>query len=142
MSGIGEKIDFLPDVPTLSAVLVNPRIEVSTPDVFQSIASKENAPMDAVLPFFANQTEFVSWLGRQRNDMQSAAIVIAPVIADVLEQIAATTSCQLARMSGSGATCFGLFPNALAAQEAAAEISATHPNWWVQPCTLGDNAAS
>ncbi|RLJ40845.1 4-diphosphocytidyl-2-C-methyl-D-erythritol kinase [Litoreibacter meonggei] len=142
MSGIGEQIVFLPDLPTLSAVLVNPRAEVSTPAVFKTIPRKGNAPMAIVPPTFANQAEFVSWLELQRNDMQDAAVAIAPVIAEVLAQIAATTSCQLTRMSGSGATCFGLFPNDQAAQKAAAQISVTHPDWWVQHCTLGNNATS
>jgi 4-diphosphocytidyl-2-C-methyl-D-erythritol kinase len=142
MSGIGEQIEFLPGLPELNAVLVNPRSEVPTPTVFKAIAFKDNPPMDTMPSYFANQAAFVTWLGLQRNDMQDAAVSIAPAIKEVLSAIAVTTRCQLSRMSGSGATCFGLFPDAQAAQNAASQISETHPNWWVQPCILGGDATN
>lgn len=138
MSGIGEKIELLPDVPSLDAVLVNPRVEVSTPKVFKTIAQKNNAPMTSPPASFASSRDVISWLSQQRNDMQPAAQTIEPVITDVLSQIAATNRCDLARMSGSGATCFGLYSDTEAAQHAATVIAKRHPNWWVHACTLGD----
>lgn len=142
MSGVGEQVEFLPDLPTLDAVLVNPRAEVSTPSVFKAVFSKDNAPMGGIPAYFATSQEFMTWLGQQRNDMQAAAISIAPEISAVLSSIEATPHCQLARMSGSGATCFGLYTNAQAAQNAATRIAERHPDWWVQPCTLGDGKPS
>jgi 4-diphosphocytidyl-2-C-methyl-D-erythritol kinase len=63
------------------------------------------------------------------NDLQAPAVSIAPVIGEVLAAIAALPACLLARMSGSGATCFGLFPTSAEARDAAASIN--HPGWWV-----------
>jgi 4-diphosphocytidyl-2-C-methyl-D-erythritol kinase len=142
MSGVGEKVEFLPELPKLDAVLINPRTEVFTPAVFEKIAPKDNSSMGNVPRRFENQAAFISWLGPHRNDMQRTAISIAPVISEVLSEISMAASCQLARMSGSGATCFGLFPDAHAAQRAASKISMRHPDWWVQPCTLGDEMVS
>jgi 4-diphosphocytidyl-2-C-methyl-D-erythritol kinase len=142
MSGIGEQVEFFPNFPTLEAVLVNPRAQVSTQAVFQSISTKKNQPMASVPSHFSDQEEFITWLRLQRNDMQAAAISIAPVINIVLSVISETTDCQLARMSGSGATCFGLYSNTQAAEQAAVSISKQYPNWWVQHCTLGDDKAS
>lgn len=142
MSGVGEKIEFLPRFPKLNTVMVNPRVEVSTPKVFGALALKNNPCMDDVPGSFASKEALVSWLRLQRNDMQDAAIAIAPPIADVLSEISAVKSCQLARMSGSGATCFGLFPNAQAAEDAASTIGKRHTDWWVRACTLGEGTAS
>ncbi|SDW59430.1 4-(cytidine 5'-diphospho)-2-C-methyl-D-erythritol kinase [Litoreibacter albidus] len=140
MSGIGDQVEFLPDLPRLNAVLINPRTPVSTPDVFNLISSKNNPSMTGVPDATVAQGDFVAWLATQRNDMQQAAVTLAPIISDVLSALAETTGCQLARMSGSGATCFGIYPDAHAASKAASAISQAHPDWWVQPCTLGDGA--
>ncbi|TDT75544.1 4-diphosphocytidyl-2-C-methyl-D-erythritol kinase [Litoreibacter halocynthiae] len=137
MSGIGEKIEFMPELPALDAVLINPRVEVSTPAVFKSISSKNNASMGTIPSNFIDQVEFITWLQHQRNDMQDAAVSIAPVIEHVLAALSATQNCQLARMSGSGATCFGVFPSAETARNAALQISRDYPHWWVKSCTLG-----
>lgn len=132
MRGIGEQVEQLEGLPTLHAVLVNPRVAMATPAVFKAMASKENPAMDA-LP---EDVEFTQWLAHQRNDMQPAAVRLTPVIGDVLAAIDQTQSCTLARMSGSGATCFGLYPNAHVAKAAGIALSATHPDWWIAPCTL------
>ncbi|MEP2760538.1 MAG: 4-(cytidine 5'-diphospho)-2-C-methyl-D-erythritol kinase, partial [Hyphomicrobiales bacterium] len=72
----------------------------------------------------------IGFLKQQRNDLQVAAIQTRPVIADVLNVIAETENCALSRMSGSGATCFGLFNTAKDAARAAAKLRNTHPEWW------------
>ena len=72
------------------------------------------------------------------NDMQEIAIAEAPVIADVLRALAQQTGCELARMSGSGATCFGIFRSDAQAAAAAKTIAAAQPEWWVRACRLGD----
>lgn len=136
MRGIGADLDFVRDLPVLHAVLVNPRIAVSTPEVFKAITQKTNPPMSD-LPQFEDAPALIKWLKTQRNDMQPAALSLFPEIGHVLRQIEVQSDCQLARMSGSGATCFGLFPTAKSAQKAAAEIRAQNSGWWVRECLLG-----
>lgn len=136
IGGIGDKIAFV-DLPPLPAVLVNPRVAVSTPDVFKRLKSRDNAPMPERLPGFADTSALIDWLGTQRNDLEYPAREIAPVIDTVLADIAATPHCGLSRMSGSGATCFGLFPNEEAAQAATEQLAADHPDWWVAGGNLG-----
>src|SRR5262249_22636202 len=80
----------------------------------------------------------LSWLASERNDLESAAISIAPQIADVLRAIAGLAGCRLTRMSGSGSACFGLFVSARAASAAAKRLAASHPSWWVRAGLLGN----
>lgn len=137
MRGIGEVIDPLPPLPVLHVVLINPRVAVSTPQVFGAMDSRENAPMPARVPAFTGLQGFVSWLGQQRNDLQDAALRIAPEIGHLLDAIFADPNCMLARMSGSGATCFGIFESADLAKSAAERFRAAYPDYWVQPARLG-----
>ncbi|WP_380054831.1 4-(cytidine 5'-diphospho)-2-C-methyl-D-erythritol kinase [Falsihalocynthiibacter sp. SS001] len=130
MRGIGEVIEAVPHLPDMALLLVNPREPVSTPAIFKAIKNKNNSPMDAV-PKGAGFDKFCVWLSLQRNDMQSAAITEAPVIELVLKAIE-NSGATLARMSGSGATCFGLFQDITAAQEAANKLRAEYPEWWVK----------
>lgn len=140
MSGVGEVLDPVPDVPLLYAVLVNPRVGVSTPEVFKALKSKDNAPMPGQIPGFAGPHEFITWLGEQRNDLQAPACNITPDIATTLSVLEADPGCLLARMSGSGATCFGLYADRDTAEGAAQRIAADQPGWWVTAVTLGSMA--
>lgn len=135
MQGIGETVTPVPPLPQMAMVLVNPRVAVSTPAVFAALASKHNAPMPKVLPEWPDFAGFIAWLAAQRNDLQDPACARVPEIADVLRALDAQ-GCALARMSGSGATCFGLFPDLAAANVAAAEIARAQPDWWVRPSAL------
>jgi 4-diphosphocytidyl-2-C-methyl-D-erythritol kinase len=135
--GIGDQLGFV-NLPTLYAVLVNPRLPVSTPSVFKALASKSNPPMPESLPEFADAAALMGWLGGMRNDLEPAALTVQPAIADVLSALAAQDGCGLARMSGSGATCFGLFETEAAAKAAAGALYDAHPDWWVAGCVLGD----
>jgi len=87
----------------------------------------------------ADRDALLAWLTSQRNDLESAAIAIAPPIADVLSVIAGLTGCRLARMSGSGSACFGLFDSARVATAAARRVTAEHPSWWVRAGLLGND---
>jgi 4-diphosphocytidyl-2-C-methyl-D-erythritol kinase len=136
MRGIGERIEPLPGLPKLDAILVNPGTPMSTPLVFKALVRRDGAPMPDPLPEFTGAAHLTAWLAGQRNDLQEPAIRIAPVVAEVLDAIAAVPDCGLARMSGSGATCFGIFADARAAQSAARVIAAAHPDWWVVPTRL------
>lgn len=139
VSGIGERIIPLPDLPALAAVLVNPRVPVATPDVFRALMKKENAAIAPIPQKWADSAAFTLWLADQRNDLQTPAMAIAPAIGDVLAALA-YSGARLARMSGSGATCFGLYDSASAAQHAAQTLRQNQPTWWIAPCTL--NGAS
>lgn len=135
MGGIGEVLAPAPALPGMAVVLVNPRVEVPTPSVFRALARKDNPAMEPLPPAFATPAALAAWLSRQRNDLEAPAVRVAPVIAGVLSAIAATGPL-MARMSGSGATCFGLFAAADAAGRAAAEVAARHPGWWVRAAPI------
>lgn len=125
----------LPDLPV---VLVNPRVPVGTPQVFRELDGQFDAPMPDILPKFTNAAALIDWLALQRNDLQAPACRIAPVILDVLARLRQDRGCRFARMSGSGATCFGLFGSVEAALQAAMAIRAEHPHWWVEAGYLGN----
>lgn len=130
MEGIGETLTPLPALPDCHLVLVNPGVPVPTGAVFSGLARRDNAPMPAAIPAFADAAAFGEFLHRCRNDLEAPARAVAPAIGDVLTALAATPGCLLARMSGSGATCFGLFARADQAKSAARAL--TRPGWWVQ----------
>jgi 4-diphosphocytidyl-2-C-methyl-D-erythritol kinase len=138
--GIGERVDAAV-LPTVAAVLANPRLPVPTPEVFRALDRRDNAPMPEVLPDFADAQALAAWLGGQRNDLEGAAIRVQPVVATVLAAIGVTRGCLVARMSGSGATCFGLYADPADAAQAAARIRAERPGWWVAETMLGDQTA-
>ncbi|WP_068108915.1 4-(cytidine 5'-diphospho)-2-C-methyl-D-erythritol kinase [Tropicimonas marinistellae] len=137
MQGVGERLSDVTPLPPLPAVLVNPGVEVATPAVFAALDSRDNAAMPTLPEHFFNPVETSRWIAAQRNDLESPAISVAPAVASVLNALRAQSDCLLARMSGSGATCFGLFPTGTAARAAAEVISAGQPEWWVAATTLG-----
>ncbi|NVO21852.1 4-(cytidine 5'-diphospho)-2-C-methyl-D-erythritol kinase [Donghicola mangrovi] len=138
MSGVGEVLTDVPALPAMWMVLVNPGVEVPTPAVFRGLSRKDNPPM-AEVPEGLNAQGFADWLATQRNDLEPPARAIAPVIGDVLEAISASGAL-IARMSGSGATCFGLFADADSAGAAAHQIKEKAPAWWVDHGALGSFA--
>ncbi|WP_411956759.1 4-(cytidine 5'-diphospho)-2-C-methyl-D-erythritol kinase [Paracoccus homiensis] len=126
MSGIGEVVVPLPALPTLDLVLVNPGVAVSTPQVFAALDRRDNPPLPPI-PDFADATALIAWLRQTRNDLQAPACRIAPVIGQVLQALN-HHGAGLARMSGSGATCFGIFDGAAAALAAASDLA--RRGWW------------
>ncbi|MCG7627043.1 4-(cytidine 5'-diphospho)-2-C-methyl-D-erythritol kinase [Epibacterium sp. MM17-32] len=129
MQGIGEEITAVA-LPRLPALLVNPGVEVPTGAVFSALASRDNPPMPAEVPLFDGIGDCAAWLEVQRNDLEPAAIQVAPQIDRVLSDLRGTRDALMARMSGSGSTCFALYPSMKAAHFAAYEIGAEHPEWW------------
>jgi 4-diphosphocytidyl-2-C-methyl-D-erythritol kinase len=127
--GIGEDISPLEDFPMLPLVMVWPGRTVSTAEVFKARAHRDNAPL-ADPPRVKSPAEVVSWLAACRNDLESPALTLAPEIGDVLAALRATQGCLLARMSGSGSACFGLFVEPETAHEAAASIDRKQLGWW------------
>lgn len=128
--GIGDRIDEVKAFPALNLVLVNPGIAVSTASVFRLLTRTDNPPLPP-LPTLPNYDQLVAWLRSTHNDLQDAAATVAPSIADALEVLSAEGS-DFARMSGSGATCFGLFRSRESGQRAATAIRAVRPTWFVE----------
>ncbi len=139
MRGIGARLDEVPAVPALPAVLLNPGIGVATPEVFARLETNQGTAM-AEVPAFAGARGCIGWLAAQRNDLEAPARVLAPVIGEALGALE-DAGALLARMSGSGATCFGLFADNDSAARAATAISARAPGWWVRATVLGSGDA-
>ncbi len=133
MTGIGERIEPLTDVPRMPALLVNPGVAVATADVFRRLALSRGQA--GFWPIARRQGDILAWLAVCRNDLQPAAVTLVPAVGEVLGRLAASPGCRLARMSGSGATCFGLFEG-IEAAEAAAQRMRAH-GWWAAPTMLG-----
>ncbi len=127
MAGIGERLTPGPMLPPVWMVLVNPGVAVETAAVFGAIANKDNPPA-APAPERLDFAALIDWQARQRNDMAAAARGLCPEIGEVLGALA---DAPLARMSGSGATCFALHGTQAAAQAQAARIALAQPSWWV-----------
>lgn len=127
MAGIGEVLEDVPALPPLWIVLVNAGEAVPTAPVFRALARVDNAPMPD--PRWQDFDSFIGWLMGTRNDMETAARTVSPVIGDVLARLQQTQGCALSRMSGSGGTCFGLYATQDAAQAAAAAMP---ESWWAR----------
>ncbi|WP_298850679.1 4-(cytidine 5'-diphospho)-2-C-methyl-D-erythritol kinase [uncultured Ruegeria sp.] len=135
MRGIGDKLSAV-DLPYLPALLVNPNVPVPTGAVFNTLASRDNPPMPESIPGFESAEDCAQWLCEQRNDLQVPAIGVAREIEQVLDELNMTNRALMARMSGSGSTCFALYPTMKDAHFAAYEIGAAHPDWWCRATQL------
>lgn len=127
MGGIGEALAPAPALPECGIALVNPGVQVATQAVFRARAGAFSAPA-MLSPGWRDSAELIADLARGGNDLEAPAIALCPAIAAVLSALRAIPDCRLARMSGSGATCFGLFETAEAARAAAAVM--VRPGWW------------
>lgn len=135
VAGIGERIAPTTGRLSFGLLLVNPGVGVSTPAVFKALAQRDNPPLPS-LPAFDDVDRLSAFLtDATRNDLEAPARDISPVIGDVLEALARQPEAKLARMSGSGATCFGLFGDKAAAARAGERLMADHPGWWIEPAT-------
>ncbi|MCC7347157.1 MAG: 4-(cytidine 5'-diphospho)-2-C-methyl-D-erythritol kinase [Variibacter sp.] len=135
MRGIGEQLSAPLALPPLAAVLVNPGVAVPTSDVFRALRLSGEPPPPAFSSGM-DAADFVRQLAAIPNDLEAPALAIQPVIGDVLAALQTLPGCILARMSGSGATCFGLFESRTAATEAADRLAGLYPRWWVRACAL------
>lgn len=137
IQGIGEKITPCAPFPLLHILLVSPRIPLATASVFAQNFSYFSTPR-ASLPFgFPDSKSLQSFLATTRNDLTVHAQQLVPEIDIVLTAIQECDGCLLSRMSGSGATCFGLFDNADTLKEAIYALRETHPGWWAQSAKIG-----
>lgn len=139
VEGKGERVDILSVWPELNAVLVNPRTAVVTREAFACYdAGHAGKPRNLPLPLgMADPQAAAAFIAEGANDLQPAVLALAPAIADVLAALQGAPGCMLARMSGSGATCFGLYDGPESAAQAAALLSQAHPEWWVRATRLG-----
>ena len=128
--GIGEELEPVASLPAFHLLLLNPLKPVSTPDVFRRLEKRDNAPLPP-LPASSGLAEWADFLAEQRNDLEEPARRIVPEIGHMLTLLK-LTGAPLARMSGSGATCFGLYESAEAARKAGETISAAQPGWYAQ----------
>jgi 4-diphosphocytidyl-2-C-methyl-D-erythritol kinase len=136
MRGIGDVLSDPLDLPRLFAVLLNPGVAVATKDVFAALAAP-TAAQTAPAAICTGTAALVDEIAGGRNDLEGAAIELEPAIADALAVLRKLPGCRLARMSGSGATCFGLFDSMDAAREAARRLRVGYPDWWVRATALG-----
>ncbi|WP_224816929.1 4-(cytidine 5'-diphospho)-2-C-methyl-D-erythritol kinase [Hasllibacter sp. MH4015] len=133
MRGIGEVLEDVPDIPPFWILLVNPGVDVPTGAVFGALSDADNPPMPE--PEWTGPDGFIAWLRATRNDLERPAMEVQPVIRDTLDALEATEACLLARMSGSGATCFGLFAEEDAARAAADRMPDA---WWAAAARVLD----
>ncbi|HLH12374.1 MAG TPA: 4-(cytidine 5'-diphospho)-2-C-methyl-D-erythritol kinase [Methylovirgula sp.] len=140
MAGIGEKLGPILSLPPLPVLIVNPRQKLETKSVFarMKIAPGTRTSFGSH-PVISSNLDFetlIAALRKSRNDMEDAACVLAPIVSDVLAVLAAAPGCRLARMSGSGATCFGIFADCRAVARAKKTILDAHRDWWVKAAML------
>src|SRR5215813_716528 len=140
MRGIGDVLSGPVDLPELPVVLVNPGVPVPTRDVFGKLGlapgERRGAASEIDPDRLKERGALIDYLASQPNDLEAPAIALQPVIADVLRALARQEGCLLARMSGSGATCFGVFASEDAAQSAARTLASANPTWWIAPTSL------
>lgn len=124
--GTGEKLERLDACPVFHMVLVNPGRGVSTPQIFKGLAAKANPPMD---PDPGKEPLTAELIAQYRNDLEPVTTSHVPEISEC-KALLDDAGSLLSRMSGSGATCFGLFPDAASAKQAQSSISLKKPDWW------------
>lgn len=143
MRGTGHDLGPALSLPRLPALLVNPGVAVSTPAVFRALglsAGTERAADPATgleAGPTATRARLLALIAASRNDLEAPAVSLAPEVATALAALRTDPGCRFARMSGSGATVFGLFDSCRAAAAAGKGIAAAHPGWWVKPTMLG-----
>lgn len=141
MEGIGERVTPLIAWPALHGVIVHPGAPVPTGPVFKAYDATAPGRLTPGKPMVAGTLDAaVNRLLLDENDLQAPAIAQAPVIATALEVLAAQPGVRLSRMSGSGASCFGLFETSDAAQRAANDIASAHPDWTARAVVFGGAA--
>jgi len=140
MEGIGDKLGPAIRLPSIFALLVNPQVQAPTPKVFAALGlaprSKLESPARSFPAGGSDAVALFDFLSLRRNDLEAAAIRVAPPIAAVLKSLSQIPEARLTGMSGSGATCFALFGDRRGASAARRIVAAQHPTWWVEATNL------
>lgn len=135
-TGRGDELRDEPRLPPLHAVLLNPGLPSPTGAVYRAYDDAPAGGADCPeAPADWSPAAVIDWLSRQRNDLEAPALRVTPGIGEALSAMRAAPGCRLTRMSGSGATVFGLFDDAAKAKAAADALQ--RPGWWARPCVLG-----
>ena len=135
MSGIGEELSPVPTLPPCALVLVRPPVGIPTGPVFAALETRQGSPM-AQLPEGLDYDGFARWLANQRNDLLASAQVLAPEVSEALAKLRALPGVNVANMSGSGATCFGLVKDMATARHVARIVQVAQMGWWVAPAEV------
>jgi len=130
MKGFGEVLNEINTFPNLPILLVNPLKKVSTQTVFRKLENKKNSPLSKYEKLFQTKKDWINWLLLQRNDLMEPAVSVEPVISEVLRLISKQISVEKVSMSGSGATCFGIFENKHDCDLAMQRVRLERPDWW------------
>jgi 4-diphosphocytidyl-2-C-methyl-D-erythritol kinase len=144
VGGIGEALEAAPPLPPTAMVLANPRRPLPTVDVFRGYGRASSGRFSAPARWNeapADAQSLAALLSERGNDLTQAAIALVPEIGDLLDAIARSPGCLLARMSGSGASCFGLFAASDVAAKAAAMLQVVSPNWWIRATSIAAGGA-
>ena len=134
--GIGEIVLPLKHFPACHVVLVNPLVPVVTAEAFRKLERRDNPGLPAIADPLMRPAQLGLWLGETRNDLEAPALAIAPIVGELIDHLAAVDGCILARMSGSGATVFGLFGSSNQAHQAAHDLREKWPGFWVAAAPL------
>jgi 4-diphosphocytidyl-2-C-methyl-D-erythritol kinase len=142
MEGRGELLRAPQSMPRVPMLLVNPGVAVPTKDVFAALTMRSGVEMTLPRGRFRDTADVLRFLETTRNDLEAPALKLQPVIGEVLTAIAALPGALLARMSGSGATCFGIFADDDCCTRAAQILKKANPGWWVAPTFVPETGIS
>jgi 4-diphosphocytidyl-2-C-methyl-D-erythritol kinase len=142
MEGRGEILRPIVSMPRIPLLLVNPGVAVPTRDVFAALKARSGAEMALPQGRFSDTADLLRFLDTTRNDLEAPALMLAPVIGEVLAALPALPGALLARMSGSGATCFAIFADDDCSERAARMLKQTHPDWWIAPTFVPETGIS
>lgn len=134
--GIGEVVEPVDTLPACHLVLVNPLVPVSTAEIFRRLEKRDNPGLPEIAHPFSHAAMLGLWVAEARNDLEPPAVETLPVIGQLTAALKDTTGCVAARMSGSGATVFGLFGSEKLAHQAAKDMRAKFPEAWVAAAPL------
>jgi 4-diphosphocytidyl-2-C-methyl-D-erythritol kinase len=138
MAGLGERVVPLTRLPPVWAVLANPGVPLETRAVFKALgAPRLEAASEPALPRFTGIADLIANLRDRPNDLEATAERLCPPVTEVREALARLDGARLARMSGSGPTCFALFATAAEAEAGALALRSAEPHWWVEAAPLG-----
>jgi 4-diphosphocytidyl-2-C-methyl-D-erythritol kinase len=138
MEGRGEIVTPVESFPAIALLLVNPGVAVATRDIFAALTARSGVGMKLSGGRFRDCADLLRFLEATGNDLEAPARALEPVIGEVLAALAALPGALFARMSGSGATCFAIFPDDESCARAAERLRRDHPGWWIAPTMVAE----